>query len=264
MDLTSLLTSLQTTLGDNLPGIAGAVGILIIGWLVAIVARAGIRKSLSHVKLNERVGKTGRLDMNLESGIATGAFWLIILVMVVGFFNVLNLQQVAQPINAFVTPVFEYLPHLVLGGVVLLVGWLLATIVRMVVTKTLGATTLDDKLQAESGMKAPISENIGNVVYWLILLLFLPAILGALKVEGLLAPVQGMIDKILATLPSIFLAAAIGLGGWFLAKILRGIVTNLLAAAGTDKLGERAGLKGTVGVSQLLGTLVLYLCFWRP
>ena len=42
----------------------------------------------------------------------------------------------------------------------------------------------------------PVSQNIGDVVYWLILLMFLPAILGTLQLEGLLVPVQGMVDKI--------------------------------------------------------------------
>ena len=41
MDLQTLANSLQTTLGAQRPGILGALGILIIGWLVAVAARAG-------------------------------------------------------------------------------------------------------------------------------------------------------------------------------------------------------------------------------
>ncbi|MFQ5545576.1 MAG: mechanosensitive ion channel [Acidiferrobacterales bacterium] len=260
MDLTSLLTSLQTTLGELLPRIGGAVIILIIGWLAAVAIRAGIRKSLSMLKLNERVGKSGQLDMNLESGIATGGFWVIILIMLIAVFNTLDLQQVSQPLNALVTRIFEYIPHLIAGGVLLLLAWLLATVVRMIVTRTLGATKLDEKLSTEAGMMA-VGDNIGNVVYWLIILLFLPAILGAFQLEGLLAPVQGMVDKILDMLPNIFGAGLLGVVGWFVAKILRDVVTNLLSAAGADKLGERAGLKGTLGISRLVGIIVFIFVF---
>ena len=37
MDLTKLIESLQSTLGQNLPSILGALGILIVGWLVAVI-----------------------------------------------------------------------------------------------------------------------------------------------------------------------------------------------------------------------------------
>lgn len=50
MDFSSFLASLQDTLGTHLPGILGALGILIVGWVIAVVARAGVRKSLSLLK----------------------------------------------------------------------------------------------------------------------------------------------------------------------------------------------------------------------
>jgi Mechanosensitive ion channel, conserved TM helix len=47
MDLTTLASSLQATLGAQLPGILGALGILIIGWLVAVTGRAGVHRLLA-------------------------------------------------------------------------------------------------------------------------------------------------------------------------------------------------------------------------
>ena len=72
MDFSTLVESLQVTLGESLPRILAGLGILILGWLVAVLFRAGIRRSLSLFKVNERVrsGVGGALD--LESGIATG------------------------------------------------------------------------------------------------------------------------------------------------------------------------------------------------
>jgi small-conductance mechanosensitive channel len=95
------------------------------------------------------------------------------------------------------------------------------------------------------------------------ILLFLPAILGALGMTGLLDPVQGMVDQLLAMLPNVLAAAAIGVVGWFVAKILRDLVSNLLAAAGADGLGERAGLRGTTTLSKLLG-LIVYIFVLVP
>ena len=52
MEITKLMesefmSSLQSTLGTHVPAIIGAMLILIVGWIVAVVVRAGVRKSLS-------------------------------------------------------------------------------------------------------------------------------------------------------------------------------------------------------------------------
>ena len=85
----------------------------------------------------------------------------------------------------------------------MLIVWIVATLLRTLVTKGLQATTLDEKLSADAGMR-PISDNLGNVIFWLIVLLFLPAILGALEIEGLLGPVQAMVNEMLGMLPNVF------------------------------------------------------------
>jgi hypothetical protein len=107
----------------------------------------------------------------------------------------------------------------------------------------------------------PMSKNVGNVLFWLVILLFIPAILGAYDLQGLLAPVQGMLNKVLAALPNVFAAIVIGFVGWLVAKVMRGLVTNLLAAAGADKAGHSAGLDQSVYLSRVTGTLVFIFIF---
>ncbi|MEM7208016.1 MAG: mechanosensitive ion channel [Pseudomonadota bacterium] len=258
MDISGLLDSLLNTLGEHLPKIAGALIILVIGWIVALVVRAIVRKALSFLKLNQRASSDSSLD--LEGGIASGAFWVVLMIAFIAVFDTLNLQLVSQPLNTLVTQVFDYIPQIVGGAVLALVAWLLATAVRMLSAKALAATTLDEKLSVEAGVK-PMSDNIGNVLFWFIILIFLPAILGAFQLHGLLDPVQNMVNKILNMLPNIFAAAVIGVVGWFVARILRDLVSNLLSAVGADKLGEKAGLQGTVSISRLVGTIIFVFVF---
>jgi hypothetical protein len=106
-----------------------------------------------------------------------------------------------------------------------------------------------------------MSKNVGNVLFWLVILMFIPAILGAYDLQGLLAPVQGMINKVLSLLPNVFAALVIGFVGWLVAKVMRGLVTNLLAAAGADKAGHSAGLDQSVHLSRVAGTLVFIFIF---
>jgi len=260
MNLESMLQSLQGTLGDTLPSLLGAIGVLVVGWFVAILLRAGTRRLLGVVGLNERIASSTDNEINAEAWGASGVFWIVMLLVLIAFFNVLNLEIVSAPLQALVTKVFEFGPSLFAAAVLAILAWVLASLARGLISGALAKTTLDEKISKEADMK-PVSHSIGDVLYWLIILLFLPAILGTLQMEGILVPVQGMVDKILAMLPNIFAAGLIGLVGWFVAKILRDLVQNLLGAVGFDSLGEKAGLTGKVSLSQLAGLLVFIFVF---
>jgi hypothetical protein len=104
--------------------------------------------------------------------------------------------------------------------------------------------------------------TLGEVVYWLVFLLFLPGVLDALGLQGLLAPIVTMLDRVLGFLPNVVAAAAIVVIGFFAAGLVRRIVTNLLAAAGADRLAERVGAGAALGgqrLSALLGLIVYVL-----
>ncbi|MCW5606352.1 MAG: mechanosensitive ion channel, partial [Burkholderiales bacterium] len=260
MDLSELTKSLQSTLGAHLPGILGAIAILAAGWIIAVAARAGSRRLLSMLKVNQRIRESTDQTFDVEAGISIGVFWVILLVTAIGVFNALNLDLISNPFQVLANDIFGYLPRLVSGTVLLLVAWLLATLLRAGSAKLLARTAWDDKLAAEAGME-PMSKNVSNVLFWLVILLFIPAILGAYNLQGLLAPVQNMINKLLAVLPNIFAGFVIGFVGWLVARVIRGLVTNLLAAAGADKAAHAAGLDDTVSISRIAGTLVFILIF---
>jgi uncharacterized integral membrane protein len=68
MDLSALFTSLQTTLGATLPLILAALAILIVGWLVAVIARAFTRRLLALLKVNARIEESTGQPVRVESG----------------------------------------------------------------------------------------------------------------------------------------------------------------------------------------------------
>jgi hypothetical protein len=87
-------------------------------------------------------------------------------------------------------------------------------------------------------------------------------ILSTLQLTGLLAPVQTLLDKALAFLPNLLAAAVALVVGWFIAHLVRRIVTNLLAAAGADRLGAESGVSKAIGQASLsaaVGTVVYVL-----
>ncbi len=261
MEWNSLVDATQARLGNSLPTILGALAILALGWIIAVIVRAGLKRVLGYARLNERVRtSSGHAEIDVETPIALGAFWLVLLVTVVAVFDTLRLHAVSAPFASLVGQITAYLPNLLAGTVLVLVAWLCATLLRALTNKLLASTTLDDKLAASADME-PMSRNLSNVIFWLVLLLFLPAILAAFAITGVLGPVQLMLETALQKVPDIFAAVAIGFVGWLVASVLRGLVRNLLSSVGSDRLGARIGLDESVRLSQVAGTLVFVLVF---
>ena len=262
MDPNTFSRELESSLGQYLPAVLGAVAILIIGLLVALAVRALVRNGLTRLRVNERINShaggpaTGRLDVVAIA--ASIGFWFIIIITLIGVFSVLRFDGLYAPFSALVAEVMLYLPRIVLAGILALVAWLLATVLRAGINRLMAAGHWDEKLSDSAGVK-PISSVLGNVVYWLVLLLFLPAIVGALRIDGLMGPLTTMTTQFTSALPNIFAAVVIGVVGWLIAKVLRGLVTNLLEAAGVDRFSDREHLTEGVKLSRLGGTLAFIL-----
>ena len=263
-----LLNFVQLVL-NSVPTLVAALAILIIGWLIAVVVSAVVRRAVHRTTLDDRLagwitGEEEAEAIEVERWIARGVFWLIMIFVLVAFFQVLGLTLITDPLNQLLIQIFQYAPRLVGAGLLLVAAWVLASVLRFFVARVLKAAKLDDRLGTLAGVeeeRVPLARTLGDAVYWLVFLLFLPAVLGALAVEGLLEPVQGMIGKILDFLPNIFAAGLIVAIGWFVARIVQRIVTNLLAAIGTDRLSEKVELDRVLGKQRLSGVLGLIVYF---
>ena len=252
--------SLQGSMGVHIPQVLGALAIFIIGWFAAALVKAGARKGLAALKLNQRFSGTTGKPVDIEGVIALVLFWVVMLLTLAAVFNALDLSMVSGSFAALTTQLFEYAPR-ILGALLLaLLAWLVATLVRGVTQKVLDRTTLDEKLSEHANM-SPLSDSLSNALFWLVILLFVPAILGTLQMDGLLSPLREMTGKALDMLPNIVAALVLGGVGWVVATVLRNLTTNLLRSAGVDQIGNKAGLASTVQLSSLAGLLVFIVVF---
>lgn len=251
---------------DNGARLVAAALIIVIGWIVATALSGSVRQLLKRTNASTRLasllGQSPTQTQEVESWAGNLTYYFVMLFVLVGFFQALNLTIITEPLNRLLIPMFEYVPRLLGAGLLLVVAWVLATAVRMILRKALDATKWDEKL----GGSATLSQTVSEAAYWLIWLFFLPAILDALQMNGLLAPVQSMLNQILSFLPNLVAAGMILVVGWFLARIVQRIVTNLLALSGLDGLGERVGLGKVLGAQKLSGLLgmVVYVFIFIP
>ena len=269
-----LLDLLQLVL-DSIPTLVGAVLVLLVGWLVALVVSAVVRRALRRTTVDNRLagwisGEETAEGVDVEGWIARGVFWLIMIFVLVAFFQVLGLTLITEPLNQLLIQVFQYAPRLIGGGVLMLVAWIVASILKHATSRALRIAKVEERFDTLAGTedaeRVQVSKTLSEAVYWLVLLLFLPAVLGALAVEGLLEPVQGMIDAVLGFLPSVVAAGLILGVGWLAARIVQRIVTSLLVSVGTDRVSARVGLDQVLGeqrLSDVIG-LVLYVLVLIP
>lgn len=267
-----LWEQIQLAFTTYLPNLLLAIGVLIIGWILALLLSSIVRNLLKRTNIDDRLASAisgdagGAEKISIEKWVSTAVFWLIMIFTLIVFFQVLDVPAISGPLGNFSGQIVSYIPGILGALVLLLIAWLVATVLRAVVVRVLNASGLTRRLSENADVRAQdrisISKTIGNVVYWLVFLLFLPAVLDALNLEGILAPVQGLVDEILAFLPNLLGAIVIAVIGWLVARIIRQIVTNLLAGIGIDRFMTRAGTSETgtgMRLSNIIGTIVYVL-----
>jgi len=124
------------------------------------------------------------------------------------------------------------------------------------VRRSLSAVRLDERIGREIGETAlPTSQAAADVIYWIALLIFLPAILSALGLTGLMQPVQQMVNKVLEALPNILTAAVILIAGFLLARLAQRFTVNVSTTLGVNQLSDRIGLTPLLGRYSLVQVL---------
>ncbi|MEM9136807.1 MAG: mechanosensitive ion channel [Cyanobacteria bacterium P01_F01_bin.42] len=264
----SISQQFGASLGSNVLSLISAIAILVIGLIVAFVVSKTVGKVLKKTQIDQKLTEwvTGERNSsavaNIENWVETAVFWLLMMFVIIAFLQALSLPGVATPINNLLSTIFSFLPQI--GGALVLLGvaWILATIAKTIVIRGLKAFQVDEKINTSGGSAGAaqplaVSDTVGNALYWFIFLLFIPLILDSLSLQ--LGPVDTLLNGIADILPNIIGAGFLGLVGWFVAKIVRTIVTNLASALGADQFGERFGLTratGGRGLSWLAGTVV--------
>ena len=249
-----MFTSFNGYLGGPIGSIIGAILIFIIGWLVALGIAALVRGVLSKINLNQRMNSSTGKSYDLEGIISKIVFWFIFVIAISGALSQLNLNSISAPFANMVNQVLTFIPNLIAAIAVGVIGWVIATVARTAINAALSKTSMDERLSAKAGVK-PLSSTIADMVYWFILLVVLTMVLGQLELDGLFAPLTNMVDKIFSFIHNILIAAVVFVVGYIIAKVVRGIVTNLVSTFDVQKLATKAGLSEQNSLPNIAGSL---------
>ena len=223
--------------GDLVPLILGALVIIIVGLIIASTMKSLTHSLLSRLNLDAYIGKFSgcpvdrppRVSLFLSSLI----YYLVLLFVLMALLELFHLTMLVDPIKTLLGSIFVYSSRFFGAIVLVVIAWLVAKMLRLATLGLLNAIGIDQKV-APRLPNISLAKSLSDIVFGLVFLFFLPAILDALALTGLLAPVNALITKILAYLPNLAGVALLAIVAWIVAEVLRKLTVAGLTAFSLD------------------------------
>jgi hypothetical protein len=267
MNVNEMMTG-WTSYFYQLPTLLFALLILLAGWLIAKSIGKSVEALLKRTRFDDKLfANIGSKKYSSEIIIGKIVYYILLVVVWIIFFNMLNLSFIATPLVEMLTLITAAIPNFLKAALILLFAWGAASLIRMLFKKGASLVHLERRLvqwkmaisQSEAVNKV---NSIAKALFYFVLLLFLPGVLGALQIEGVSEPFAETLSTLLAFIPKLFAAVLIVFVGWLIAKIVRDILTNFLNSIGTEKLGQRLGIvkvSDRTSLSSIIGNIAFIL-----
>jgi hypothetical protein len=142
----------------------------------------------------------------------------------------------------------EWLPRIVGAIAILIIAYILARAAKWAIAKVVDRVpALKKHHEAEPGKT--LGSLIGDIAFWLILLIGIMLALQPLGLSQVLEPVRQLTTNVFAFLPKLLAAGLIFFVGIVIAKIVRRLVEGALLAANADGWLRRTGLVESAGTA---------------
>jgi hypothetical protein len=249
---------------EFLPSLIAAGILLFVAWLTAVALRFLVIKGGALTKLDERLTKYAALkegeQVSFSETLGVAVYWFTLLLFLPSVLSALGIQQVAVSIQSVFTQIFAYIPNVLAAGVVVLVGWFIARVVRQVVEGLLKAVGTDQAGQ-RLGLSETrsLSEIVGLILYIFIFVVALIAALEALDIAAITIPATQMLSTFINAIPNLVGAALVLILAYYIGRLIANLIRDLLSGIGLDTVPEKLGItwSGTTTLSQWVGYLIL-------
>lgn len=242
--------SLANMLPDGMQWLVGpliALAVIIVGYFISKIAAAIVSGAINRTGIGKKAKTTGG---NIGKSLSKAVFWvlwLVFILMGLGQFPMLS-EQLGF-LNGMLDNIFGYLPQLVIGVFVFIIGVVLSNVVKNAATSTLEVAQVD-RLASKYGVTEAESSNsiansLGGLFKAIVILVFAIAAISIWDIPGFSDEVSGMLGTVLDYIPNI-IGAAIILGvAVFIGRFVSNLAKNTLPALGVDKsLSTVASLDG--------------------
>ena len=267
MDIGEYFANLGQKIVNMLGGVLGAVLLLLLAFVVSSIVKSIVTKLLEKTKL--RTLNPGQLNPDGTPKLTNGAgliayigklcYLLVFLLFIPGIFSALGVSAIADPIRNLLNSIWGYVPRILAAAIVLIVGTLIARLVRELLVPVFQKINLD-KLQEKAGIQVDaegkLSVTLAYIVYVLIMIPVVIAAIQALNISAISNPAISVLENILVFIPNIAIAIILIWVGLLIGRFAGQIVKRLLASSGADAgvhklVGEKAAkfeFSKTVGI----------------
>jgi hypothetical protein len=254
------LNNFLSQITSFLPKRLGAAIFLGVAWLLATIVKLVTTRALRVMRLDERLNQQVETppsrpgeppsrptnQFSLAETIGNALYWFIFLLFLPIILESLGLQATLQPVQQLLNNILGILPNIFAAVLIGATGWLVAQVVRRIVTNLLAASGAD-QMGARFGLsQSPggqsLSWILGTIVYVSILIPTAISALDALKISAISAPAIAMLNQIVNALPKILTAAIILVVAYLLGQFLSDLVTNILTSIGFNNVFQWLGL----------------------
>ena len=254
----NLVNSLSASLGDSLPKILVALVILIAGYFIAKLIRAGVQKALHATGIDNKLGPDSKFS--ISDFLSKIVYWVILLYLFMFILNMIGVTGALEPLQQMITNITGFLPNILAAGIIAFIGYMIGTIAK----EALGAIAPSiDKLTTKAGMSTNF--NLINLLKQIVFIfIFVPFILIALDVLNITIisePATLMLTMFFEAIPQIIAAAIILLVFVIVGKFIKEMVANLLESFKVEeKLAEIGApdLFGKMSFSKLASNLLYF------
>lgn len=257
----NLLQSLSTQFGNVLPGVLGAILVLILGFFIAGIIKRLVQRLMKGTSIDEKIGSRLQTSVNIGNFVAKLAYYLVVIYTLLIALNLLGVNSVLEPLEDMMRRFMGYIPKIVGAGVIAFAGYIISSIVSE------ATGFLSERLEAfgqRIGLNAgsmSLSKIVKQVVFIIVFIPIMIIALDTLEMDAISKPASEMLGSVLLAVPKI-IAAAILLAVFFvIGKFVVSIVTDLMRNLGLDDMASKLGLSSVLGntsFSTLIGNVALF------
>lgn len=156
------------------------------------------------------------------------------------------LQIIRDSVEAFFQGIGEFLPSLLAALIILIVGWIVAKLLRTAVDRALQLVRfpalaarlgIEDFLQ-KGNVRHSSTDLLATLVYWLVMLVVIVTAVNALGLDM----ASQLLNQILLYIPNIIVAVIVVAVGLYAADFVAALVRTAAANVGIEEVGLVGGI----------------------
>ncbi len=257
----NILNDLSTQVGDFLPGILGALAVLIIGWFLAGVIRRLVHGGLKKTDLDNKIFKGASSNISPERFIAKLVYYLVLMVVLLVVLEMLGVHNVLDPVKNMVNKFLNFVPNIIGAGIIGFAGYIIATIASEVVGFAGDAI---DRYATKMGFssQADLGGIFKKIIFVIVFIPMLITALDTLQLNVISDPFKEMLTTFISAIPNVLVAGIIITLFYVAGKFLVGIVKDLLNGFGVDDMAANLNISNIIGKDTSLSTLIANIGFF--